>query len=223
MTSARPMGLRQSGDRDANLAPRPLPRRRGPGPAPGLRDGRLTGFEPVPDDRGPSSGNGADRPAVPDADRLAGIGQRIAARLLDGLIVGLPLTVLVLATSDVDTARNTLHTPLAVQLLAAAVASIYEVVLVRTRGQTLGKRVVGIEVVRVNDGAFPDWSASIIRYLLPALPMLIPVPGAFLLSLVIYLAAVPHPLRRGWHDRAAGTIVVKAEPAEAGADQGFLS
>ncbi len=37
------------------------------------------------------------------------------------------------------------------------------------------------------------------------------MPGFFLLSIVIYLAAVVHPLRQGWHDRAAGTIVLKAE------------
>jgi uncharacterized RDD family membrane protein YckC len=53
------------------------------------------------------------------------------------------------------------------------------------------------------------------RYLLPVLPALVPVPGLVLLSPVIYLVAAADPLRRGWHDRAAGTIVVKAEGAPA--------
>jgi uncharacterized RDD family membrane protein YckC len=35
-----------------------------------------------------------------------------------------------------------------------------------------------------------------------------------LLSLAIYLVAIVHPLRQGWHDRAAGTVVVSAEPSQ---------
>jgi len=152
-------------------------------------------------------------PLPPSTDRLAGIGQRVAARLLDGLILGVPLTVVVFATSTMDSARNTVDTPVAVQVLAAVVLALYEVVLIHTRGQTIGKRLMGIQVVRVNDGALPDWSAAIARYLVPALPALVPLPGFFLLSIVVYLVALTNPLRRGWHDRAAGTIVVRAEPA----------
>ena len=147
-----------------------------------------------------------------ETDLLAGIGQRIGARLLDGLIIGLPLTVLVFAASDISEDRRTVTTPLWVQIVAAAVSALYEIVLIRTRGQTVGKRVLGIKVVRITDGALPDWTASVGRYVLPLIPVLIPIPGVFVLSLVIYLTAVVHPLRRGWHDRAAGTIVIKAEP-----------
>ncbi len=146
-----------------------------------------------------------------ETDLLASIGARIGARLLDGLIIGLPLTVLVFAASDISEDRKTISTPLWVQLVAAVISALYEVVLIRTRGQTVGKRVLGIKVVRVTDGALPDWTAAVVRYVLPVVPVLIPVPGVFLLSIVIYLVAIVHPLRQGWHDRAAGTIVVKAE------------
>jgi uncharacterized RDD family membrane protein YckC len=149
--------------------------------------------------------------AAAEAGLLASIGQRIGARLLDGLIIGLPLTVLVFAASDFSEDRETISTPLWVQLVAAVVSALYEIVLIRTWGQTVGKRVLGIKVVRITDGALPDWTASIVRYVLPVVPVLIPVPGLFLLSIVIYLVAIVHPLRQGWHDRAAGTIVVKAE------------
>ena len=151
-------------------------------------------------------------------DRLATIGQRFLARLLDALIIGVPAFVLVLSTSDVDEVRRTVSTPLWAQLAATAMSAVYEVVLIRQRGQTIGKRVLGIEVVRVTDGRHPDWTASIVRYLLPLLPALVPIPGVFLLSPVIYLVAILDPLRRGWHDRAAGTLVVKvgqAPPAQA--------
>jgi uncharacterized RDD family membrane protein YckC len=149
--------------------------------------------------------------AAAEAGLLASIGQRIGARLLDGLIIGLPLTVLVFAASDVSEDRKTISTPLWVQLVAAVVSALYEIVLIRTWGQTVGKRVLGIKVVRITDGALPDWTASIVRYVLPVVPVLIPVSGVFLLSIVIYLVAIVHPLRQGWHDRAAGTIVVKAD------------
>jgi uncharacterized RDD family membrane protein YckC len=166
-----------------------------------------------PDEPGASEG---ERPpafaaGAAETDLLASIGSRIGARLLDGLIVGLPLTILVFAASDVSEDRRTVSTPLWVQVVAAAVSAAYEIVLIRTWGQTVGKRVLRIKVVRVTDGALPDWTASVVRYVLPVVPVLIPLPGVFLLSLVIYLAAVVHPLRRGWHDRAAGTLVLKAE------------
>jgi uncharacterized RDD family membrane protein YckC len=163
--------------------------------------------EPVPTrgDRSPAYGLGAAQ-----TDLLATIGRRVGARLLDGVIVGLPLTILVFAVSDVDQAKSTVHTPLWAQVFAAAVAAVYEVALIRLRGQTVGKRILGIKVARITDGVVPDWTASVVRYLLPVLPLLVPIPGIFVLSLVIYLAAVVDPLRRGWHDRAAGTIVVKA-------------
>ncbi|HEV3402485.1 MAG TPA: RDD family protein [Acidimicrobiales bacterium] len=150
----------------------------------------------------------AGDPAV--TDRLATIGQRILARLLDAVIIGVPAFLLVLSTSEIDEARRTVRTPLWAQLVATGIAAVYEVVLIRQRGQTVGKRALGIEVVRETDGQHPDWTASIMRYLLPVLPALVPVPGLFLLSPVIYLVAIADPLRRGWHDRAAGTIVIKA-------------
>ena len=167
----------------------------------------------------PEESGGASRGKPPptfaqgaaETDLLASIGARIGARLLDGLIIGLPLTILVFAASDVSEDSKTISTPVWVQLVAAVVSALYEVVLIRTRGQTVGKRVLGIKVVRVTDGALPDWTASVVRYVLPVVPVLVPVPGVFLLSIVIYLVAIVHPLRQGWHDRAAGTIVVKAD------------
>jgi uncharacterized RDD family membrane protein YckC len=173
------------------------------------------------DPNGPDEAGGSERSersgppayavAAAEGGMLASIGQRIGARLLDGLIIGLPLTVLVFAASDISEDRETISTPLWVQLVAAAVSALYEVVLIRRWGQTIGKRVLGIKVVRSTDGALPDWTASVVRYVLPVVPVLIPVPGVFLLSLVIYLVAIVHPLRQGWHDRAAGTVVVKAD------------
>lgn len=149
-------------------------------------------------------------------DRLATIGQRTLARLLDALVIGAPVFLLVLTTSEINEEAGTIHTPLWAQLLATGVSAVYEVVLTHRRGQTVGKHALNIKVVRVTDGRPPDWTASIMRYLLPLLPALVPISGVFLLSPIIYLVAIIDPLRRGWHDRAAGTIVVKVDrPPEA--------
>ncbi len=157
---------------------------------------------------------GRDKTGAPDPElvaRLASIGQRFLARLLDGLVIGVPIVVLVLLTSDINENKGIIRTPLWAQLLSTTAAALYEVVLIRTRGQTVGKRVLHIKVVRITDGQPPDWTASIMRYLLPILPALVPLPGVWLLSPVVYLVAILSPLRQGWHDRAAGTIVVKTE------------
>ncbi|HEX2192446.1 MAG TPA: RDD family protein [Acidimicrobiales bacterium] len=176
-------------------------------------------------DQPPESGRGAGRNPPPpfaqgvaETDLLATFGQRIGARLLDGLIIGLPLMIVVFAVSDVSDDRRTISTPLWAQILPAAVFALYEIVLIHSRGQTIGKRIVGVRVVRITDGTLPDWTASVVRYLLPVVPVLVPVPVLNVaLSLLIYLVAFVNPLRRGWHDRAAGTIVVKAEaPSPAG-------
>lgn len=148
---------------------------------------------------------------------LATIGQRVVALLVDMLVIGVPIIVLVLLTSDINEEGGTISTPVWARLLSTAVGAVYQVVLIKTRGQTVGKRVLQIKVVRMADGQLPDWSASIVRYLVPVLPGLIPLPGVWLLSPVVYLSAAFHPLRQGWHDRVAGTIVVRigdaADPA----------
>ena len=154
-------------------------------------------------------------PTDPEHDRLATIGQRFLARLVDVLVIGVPVILLVLVTSDIDEEQGIVSTPLWTQLLSTAVSALYEIVLIRQRGQTVGKRALHIKVVRVTDGQPPDWTASIMRYLLPLLPALVPLPGVFLLSPVVYLVAIFDPLRRGWHDRAAGTIVIKTDPVPA--------
>ena len=155
-------------------------------------------------------------PGAPDPElvaRLATIGQRFLGRLVDLVVIGVPVILLVLATSDINEEEGIVRTPLWAQLLSTGAAALYEVVLIRTSGQTVGKRALRIRVVRITDGRPPDWTASIMRYLLPILPALVPLPGLFLLSPVVYLVAIFHPLRQGWHDRAAGTIVVKADAA----------
>ena len=93
----------------------------------------------------------------------------------------------------------------------------YRVIATARYGQTVGKWLVGSRVVRVDDPSRPPTlRQSWVRFLVPQTSGWLPVPGS---GLVPYLTLVLHPRRRGLHDKAAGTIVVKTEPDQAQPDQ----
>ena len=91
--------------------------------------------------------------------------------------------------------------------LIGVLALLYEITFVAFNGQTLGKMGTSVRVVRADNGASPGWGKSIIRWLIPTLLAVIPCVGV--LAFVSYLAILWDRCRQGWHDKAAGTIVVK--------------
>ncbi|MCU1677081.1 MAG: hypothetical protein JWM93_1839, partial [Frankiales bacterium] len=101
---------------------------------------------------------------------------------------------------------------LAAILCLIAVAWVaYRVIATARFGRTVGKWVVGSAVVRVDDPTRPPTvKQSWVRFVVPQASGWIPLPGTGLLP---YLALVVHPRRRGVHDKAAGTIVVKSDRA----------
>ena len=140
---------------------------------------------------------------------LAGIGQRLRARIVDSLFVAIPLTLI---------AHTLAHGATATYMTAAFVAA-YEVTCIAVWGQNLGKRIVGIRVAG-NSGAVPGWERAVRRWLLPFGLALLINTGALhhlgvavflgvVLSYVVYLRAVFVSDRRGFHDMLAGTTVVK--------------
>lgn len=147
---------------------------------------------------------------------LASIGRRVLARLTDGLIL-LPI----LGISYVLNSATSASAPvIAWALLGAGLTAAYEVALIATRGQTLGKMAFKLRVVVANDGSVPGWERAAARLALP-----VAVEGAVavlwrgggvltgLLTLVIYLWAARDRFRQGLHDKAAGTIVVRTGSA----------
>lgn len=74
-------------------------------------------------------------------------------------------------------------------------------------GSSVGKRLFGLRVVDAVTGE-PVGTARAWRRWAPNQALgLLPLPGT---GFVCYLAAVWSPQRRGWHDKAAGTLVVAA-------------
>lgn len=95
-------------------------------------------------------------------------------------------------------------------LAVIAVAGVaYRVVTTAMWGAGIGKALLGLRVAVLDGGQPvvrpPGWSRSWRRWLVPQVPGLLPLPCTGLLA---YLPAWRDPLRRGLHDRAAGTVVV---------------
>jgi uncharacterized RDD family membrane protein YckC len=142
-----------------------------------------------------------------ESDRLASVGQRAVAQLLDGLIIGIPLFILTYSFGGdiTDTEDSNL---LWLTLLWLAVSLFYNTAMIAIYGATLGKRIMKLRVVNRTDGSPVNWTYAAVRALVPTLAGVVPVIG-FALNIAVYVRAFFHPFRQGLHDAAAGTIVVR--------------
>ena len=123
-------------------------------------------------------------------ERLAPISTRAAARVVDlGLLVGPALAAAVMI-GDAALA-------LAIYLVLGALGFSQDLVGTAVRGQSLGKRLLRIRVVRMEDGGAPGWERA---YLRTWVAVLFPV----------VLTAAWDERRQGMHDKWAGTLVVAA-------------
>ena len=114
----------------------------------------------------------------------AGFGIRMAALLLDILLVGIIL--------------HNVHESTRLELLVLA---SYGAVMWKLKGSTIGGIICGLRVMRL-DGRPIDWSTAIVRAL-----------SCFLSLAVVGLGFIWIAIdsdRQGWHDKIAGTIVVRA-------------
>jgi uncharacterized RDD family membrane protein YckC len=146
-------------------------------------------------------------PPTPGTDRLASIGQRALAQVIDSVIIGIPLFFVSTAISgDLTDADN--GSLLVVTVLWLGVSLFYNTAMIAVHGATIGKRIMKLMVVNRVDGSAVNWTYAAVRALIPTVAGLIPVIG-LAANLVVYLRAIFHPLRQGLHDAAAGTIVVR--------------
>jgi uncharacterized RDD family membrane protein YckC len=163
---------------------------------------------------------------IPAGVEFASMPRRLGARLLDGLIVGIALVAvgaliaaLVYAGGgfdDLETDANGNVTGGEEAAVAAylgwlaivlVVSLGYEIVLVALRGATFGKQILGVKVVREQDGQVPGWGGSMLRWV-------IPFAGSFVCGigqLVVYLSPFFDNSGRnqGWHDKVAKTVVIR--------------
>ncbi len=147
-------------------------------------------------------------PVEDRVDDLASVGQRIGGALIDGLLTSMVVVVpLLLGLVNLDDLQNRISAGWAFALLVFGAA--YTIAPTAIWGQTLGKVAVGTRVVTDADGSLPGWRRSTIRWAVPGLLGRLPYIG-ILISLAVTASLVLDPRRRGLHDKAAGTIVVRA-------------
>jgi uncharacterized RDD family membrane protein YckC len=133
------------------------------------------------------------------------MGQRFAGALVDALVLG-PVGVY-LAVQSWETGSATWY------WISAAIAAIYTIVPTALWGQTVGKRVVGTQVVtELPDADEPcSWRGAGLRYAVHVVPGMVPVAGEVLslaMSAWIIGTTAFDGRHRGVHDRVAGTRVV---------------
>ncbi|MFD7643248.1 RDD family protein [Kitasatospora sp. NPDC059795] len=84
---------------------------------------------------------------------------------------------------------------------------LYEWLMVGLVGATLGKMALGLRVVKEADGQNPGVGGGFIRFIIPQVGAFL----CFLVQLLIWLSPFfdNSGKLQGWHDRAAGTVVIK--------------
>ncbi|HEY5758581.1 MAG TPA: RDD family protein [Steroidobacter sp.] len=149
-----------------------------------------------------------------EESELAGRGERFGAAMLDGLVTGIAVVVPLLVGFD-WTAAKTGNYMDAIRPGAAAVAVIamlaligITIHLVNKNGQTIGKKICGIKVVRSDFSRASLGRIFWMRNVVNALPGMIPYLGN-VYSLVDH-AFIFNERRQCVHDKIADTIVIKA-------------
>lgn len=191
-----------------------------PGPPPGNPYGSPYDNGPPPPPYGGGYGGGYG-----GVDPLAGMpplaepGRRVLARLIDWLIIVIPLAIIGIpfdvwdrttrTGNDFGDTVNSLNSgsQLVFQLIAIVAYVAYDTVLTAKDGRTVGKKLMKLRVAMLNDGSTPPMSQSLLRALVLWLPGLLCCPCLWPL-LLLALILLDKPYKQGLHDKAAKTVVV---------------
>ncbi|MFF4210539.1 RDD family protein [Streptomyces sp. NPDC001796] len=161
------------------------------------------------------------------APRVASMGRRFGARLIDGVVFGVIYGILAVAgiagavgaakdcdpnAADYSTCINNASSGFAAKFTAvigilAIIGLLYEWLMVGLVGRTLGKMAVGLHVVNAETGGKPGLGKSFIRWIIPMVGSIACGIG----QLLVYLSPFwdKSGRQQGWHDKAAGTMVVQ--------------
>ncbi|GAA3737482.1 RDD family protein [Streptomyces tremellae] len=162
------------------------------------------------------------------ADPLAGMpplapfGTRLVARIIDALIIAIPLAVISLAANGFDLSTSNgqseadrlgdefnTGTQWLWTLISLVVYIGYDTLMTRSRGQTLGKRWLGLRVGMLADGSVPGTGPSLLRATVLWLPALLCCYCIWWIVIALTIVS-SRPYKQGWHDKAAKTVVVTA-------------
>ncbi|MFB4424101.1 RDD family protein [Streptomyces sp. QL37] len=184
-----------------------------------------SGPPPPPPPHDPYGGGGPYGGADPLAGMppLAEPGKRILARLIDFLIISIPLYLISLpfggavdvssddGNDDFGNAIGNTYTghQLVWSLIGLVVYVAYDTYFTHKDGRTPGKRLLKMRVAMLNDGSVPDTSSSLMRAVVLWLPALLCCPCLWWLINIV-LMFTDKPYRQGLQDKAGKTVVVTA-------------
>ncbi|AEN10286.1 MULTISPECIES: RDD family protein [unclassified Streptomyces] len=201
----------------------PFSKRPPQGPPPSGGSPYGSGPPPPPYDPGPYGGGGPYGGTDPLAGMppLAEPGKRILARLIDFLIISIPLYLISLpfggavdVTSDdggndfgnaIGNSYN--GHQLIWSLIGCVVYVAYDTYFTHKDGRTPGKRLLKMRVAMLNDGSVPDTSSALMRAVVLWLPALLCCPCLWWLINIV-LMFTDKPYRQGLQDKAGKTVVV---------------
>ncbi|MFC5743819.1 RDD family protein [Dyella tabacisoli] len=140
--------------------------------------------------------------------RKASRGRRLGAALLDGLLLGIGVTILLFAVVPYAATSNISAGGLVTGLLLLAGIAVANCVLLHRNGQTIGKLILGIKVVRTDGSRIGLGRIIGLRIVPISLLGGVPYLGGLIHlvdSLMIFGAE-----RRCLHDVFADTVVINA-------------
>ncbi|QNP63526.1 RDD family protein [Streptomyces genisteinicus] len=192
-----------------------------PGGGAGAPGGPYGGGQQPPYGQDPYGGAYGGQDPLAGMPPLAPFGKRFLARLIDILIIAVPLALISLLlggwdwtsdggddweeiTDQVNTGRQWLFT------LISLVAYVgYDTLMTKKDGRTVGKRLMKLRVAMLNDGRTPDTSAALMRAVVLWVPALVCCYCVWWLVILITVVA-DKPYKQGLHDKAGKTVVVSA-------------
>lgn len=175
-------------------------------------------YGPPPGD-GPYGGGGAHDVPYGDAgsDPLAGMPplapllRRLAARIVDALLIGIPVGIVLWATTtdrsyDVNDQMQANWQQLAYLLIYF----LYEGAMLSATGQTVGKKLMRIRVAMLEHGQVPRGVPGWLRAAIYSIPVLVPCCGSLFWLVNVLWCTWDRPYRQCLHDKGAKTVVVEA-------------
>ncbi|MFJ2024343.1 RDD family protein [Streptomyces sp. NPDC087897] len=174
---------------------------------------------PPNDPYGSGGGFGAPDPLA-GMPPLAEPGKRILARLIDFLVISIPLYLISLpwggavdVNGDGDdgfgdaVASGYSGQQMVWSIIGLVVYVAYDTYFTHKDGRTLGKRLLKMRVAMLNDGRVPDTGAALMRAVVLWAPALLCCPCLWWLINIV-LMFTDKPYRQGLQDKAAKTVVV---------------
>lgn len=142
----------------------------------------------------------------------ADFGTRFGAAFIDGvIIIGINFVVSFFIGFVIGFVDGVNHVPFVmttflkqlVNTVSYAVGIFYYVYFIGSRGQTFGKQLLKIKVVKIGTTDPPGYFPAFLREIV----------GKFISFIVVFLGflwMLWDPQKQTWHDKIAGTVVVKA-------------